>query len=162
MCISAATVRGSRICESRAPLHDSFVCESVFQCESQSFPFYADRRIGLLRFADRLVALKSELPKARLESALVVIPSRDGHPDLDDYSTILEAYKWKCSFVRLSRVLLVLGCSMRSLAQRGRQRQLPHVGRTDEGPAGSCEVVRATLLHIRKTDPAMKGWDEQD
>ncbi|CAE7625927.1 unnamed protein product [Symbiodinium sp. CCMP2592] len=35
----------------------------------------------------------------KLESALVVIPSRDGLPDIDDYSTILEAYKWKCSYV---------------------------------------------------------------
>ncbi|CAE7440942.1 unnamed protein product [Symbiodinium natans] len=35
----------------------------------------------------------------KLESALVVIPSRDGLGDIDDYSTILEAWKWKCPYV---------------------------------------------------------------
>ena len=34
----------------------------------------------------------------RLKEALVVIPSRDDMRDNDDFSTILEAYKYKCPF----------------------------------------------------------------
>lgn len=34
----------------------------------------------------------------RLSQALVVIPSRDEMRDNDDFSTILEAYKYKCQF----------------------------------------------------------------
>ena len=34
----------------------------------------------------------------RLNQALVVIPSRDDMRDNDDFSTILEAYKYKCQF----------------------------------------------------------------
>eukprot|EP00434_Breviolum_minutum_P033610 symbB.v1.2.029741.t2/scaffold3290.1/size59655/4 len=36
---------------------------------------------------------------AKLKEALVVIPSRDDMRDNDDFSTILEAYKYKCPFV---------------------------------------------------------------
>lgn len=40
-----------------------------------------------------------EQVSAKLNDALVVIPSRDEMRDNDDFSTILEAYKYKCQFV---------------------------------------------------------------
>lgn len=52
----------------------------------------------MIVIAKQLSEIQSHKP-SRLNDALVVIPSRDEMRDNDDFSTILEAYKYKCQFV---------------------------------------------------------------
>ncbi|CAJ1424164.1 unnamed protein product [Effrenium voratum] len=62
--------------------------------------FYLERGYVVHAVANqRLLQRAGRDVSQRLSAALVVVPSRDEMPDLDDLATIIEAYKWRCPFV---------------------------------------------------------------